>query len=322
MLKEDKEKSEEIFKILSKNGFTKKEIGITIIDLKNPEARIFGFNMDHFIYPASVYKVFIGAEVLRRIEIGDFSLEQILEVRSPNDVDKDENIFPGDKRGLLRARDKASIDYLLNLMLTRSDNTASNVLIDLVDRENINENIIRKHGWHGSEVTRKFLDRTKEDEKFKYSETTKTCARHVAEFFYLVEKEKLISTFVSNKFKEYMLSWNKTGKTGLSISEYASYFRKGGYLENNFYLPLSLSHYRKTGFALNYAVTGIKKLIKNIFTKGWAFIRWVNDAGVVKGKKSHYVVAVFTVSKHLNPYKQFPMEKLAKLIFDFMENER
>ncbi len=322
MLKEDKEKSEEIFRILSKNGFTKKEIGIAIIDLKNTEPKIFGFNIDHFIYPASVYKVFIGAEVLRRIEIGDFSLEQILEVRSPNDVDKDQNLFPGDKRGLLRAGDKVSIDYLINLMLTRSDNTASNVLIDLAGRESITKNIIHKYNWYGSEITRKFLDRKKEDEKFRYAETTKTCARHVAEFFYLVENNGLISPFVSKKLKEYMLEWNKNGKQGLSISDYTSYYRKGGYLENSFYLPLSLEHYKKSGFALDYATTNLFRLIKNIFTKGWAFIRWVNDAGVVKGKNSHYVVSVFSVNKQINPYKQFPMEKLAKLIFNFMENER
>lgn len=319
MFPENINKSKEFYEILNKNGFTKKEIGIAIIDLKNPEPKIFGFNMDHYIYPASVYKIFIGAEVLRKVEIGDFLLNQIVEVSYPNDVDKDPDLFPGDTRALLKLKDKVTVNYLLDLMLSRSDNTASNVLIDLVGRENINKNIIQKHKWFGSEVTRKFLSREKEDEKFRYSESTKTCARHVAEFFYLVEKEKLISPFVSNKLKEYMLGWNKNSKQGLSISEYTSYFRKGGYLENSFYLPLSLEQYRKTGFALDYAVSGIFKLIKNIFTKGWAFIRWVNDAGVVKGKNSHYVVAVFTVSKQINPYKQFPMEKLAKLIFNFME---
>ena len=319
MFHEDSNTSKKLFKILNKNGFTKKDIGIAIIDLKEKEPKIFGYNFDKFIYPASVYKVFIGAEVLRKVDIGEFSLDQIIEIKSPNDVDKDISLFPGDTRKLLKSGEKVSVNYLLDLMLSRSDNTASNVLIDLVGRENINKNIIQKNKWFGSEVTRKFLSREKEEGKYRYSESTKTSARHVAEFFYLVEKNELISPFVSKKLKEYMLNWNKHGKQGLSLSEYASYFRKGGYLENNFYLPLSLRHYRKTGFALDYAVGGIFKLIKNIFTKGWAFIRWVNDAGVIRGKNSHYVVSVFTISKQVNPYKQFPMEKLAKLIFNFME---
>ncbi len=209
MFPEDKDRSQKFFKILTENGFIKNEIGIAIIDLNEPTPTIFGYNLEYFLYPASVYKIFVGAEVLRQIEIGDFSLDQIVEIKPPNDLDKDARIFPGDTRKILNVGERVSFDYLLDLMLTRSDNTASNVLIDLVGRENITKNIIHKHNWNGSEVTRKFLDRIKEDKPFRYSETTKTCARHVAEFFYLVEKDKLISSFVSQKLKEYMLRWNR-----------------------------------------------------------------------------------------------------------------
>ena len=288
--------------------------------MKEPEPKIFGYNFEHFIYPASVYKVFIGAEALRRIESGDFSLEQVIEVKYPNDVDKDAKIFPGDNRNLLKSGDRVTIDYLLDLMFTRSDNTASNCLIDLVERESITKNIIYKYNWQGSEVTRKFLDRTKEDKPYRYSDTTMTCARHVAEFFYLVEKEELVSPWVSKNLKEYMLRWNTGGRKGLSLSDYISYYRKGGYLENNLYLPFYREYYKKAGFALDYAAIGVFRLIKTIVTKGWAFIRWVNDAGVVTGKNSHYVISFFSVNKQINPYKKFNSEKLAKLIFEFMEN--
>ncbi len=261
MILEDENRSQKFSKLLAENGFTKNEMGIAIVDLNESEPKIFGYNMEHFLYPASVYKIFIGAETLRRIEIGDFSLDQIVEIKSPNDVDKDTKLFPGDNRNLLNAGDKVKIDYLLDLMLTRSDNTASNVLIDLVGRENITNNIIHKYNWSGSEVTRKFLDRIKEDKPFRFSETTKTCARHIAEFFYLVEKDKLISPFVSQKLKEYMLRWNREGRKGLSISDYVSYYRKGGYLENNLYLPFYREYYKKAGFALDYAAIGIFRLI-------------------------------------------------------------
>lgn len=322
MFNEDIKRSQNLKKILDTHGFTKNEMGIAIIDLNDSEPKIFGYNMDHFIYPASVYKIFVGAEVLRRIEMGDFSLGQIIEIKSPNDVDKDSKIFPGDTRNLLKEGDNVSIDYLLDLMLTRSDNTASNTLIDLVGRESITANIVHKYNWYGSEVTRKFLDRIKEDKNYRFSETTLSCARHLSEFLYLVEKEKLISLFVSKKLKEYMLRWNRnSGRTGLAISDYISYYRKGGYLENNLYLPFYRSYYKKAGFGLDYAARGIFQLLKTIFTKRYGFIMWVNDVGVVEGENSHYVIAVLTVNKQLNPYKKYKMEKLAKIVYDFMEGK-
>jgi len=308
MFEENMKRSEEIKILLEKNGFTNNEIGVSIIDLNDLEPKIFGYNMDHFIYPASVYKIFIGSEVLRRIEINDFSLDQIVEIKSPNDVDKDAKIFPGDTRKLLNAGDKVSIDYLLDLMLTRSDNTASNTLIDLVGRENITKNITHKYNWHGSEVTRKFLDRLKEDKPYQFSSTTLSCSRHFAEFFYLVEKERLISPFVSRKLKEYMFRWSRKGREGLYISEYVSYYRKGGWLETNLW---------KYGFI---------KALKSIFYKKWAVVRWSNDAGVVTGKNSKYIIAFLSINKSILPNNYFPMRKLAQVVYEYMEkpqsNER
>ncbi|MEI6399996.1 MAG: serine hydrolase [bacterium] len=302
MFAENSVRSLEIKNLLEKEGFLNGEIGIAIIDLKQQEPKIFGYNIDHFIYPASVYKIFIGAEMLRRVEIGDFSLEQMVEIKSPNDVDKDTRIFSGDTRKLLNVGDKVSVDCLLDLMLTRSDNTASNTLIDLVGRESITEHIIHKYNWHGSEVTRKFLDRIKEDKPYRFSETTMSCARHCAEFMYLVETEQLVSPFVSKKLKEYMLRWNREGRGGLYIPEYISYYRKGGWLETNF-----------------YKTSPIRAFIRLIQNK-WTVIRWSNDCGVVTGKNSQYVVSVFTVTKTKNPYKYFDMRKCAKVIFEYMEN--
>lgn len=303
MFPEDKEQSQKFLEILNENGFTKNEIGVAIIDLNKPEPKIFGYNMNHFIYPASVYKIFIGAEVLRRVEIGDFTLEQIVEIKSQNDVDKDARIFPSDMRKLLNAGDKVSIDYLLDLMFTRSDNTASNNLLDIVGRENITKNIIHKHGWNGSEVTRKFLDRLKEDKPYQFSSTTLSCARHLAEFFYLVENEKLISPFISRKLKEYMLRFNKHNKKGLWLENvYQSYYCKGGWLETNLYKYNFLS------------------LFKAIFKKGWAIIRFNNDVGVVTGKRSKYVVALLSVNKSILPNSYFPIKKFARVVYDFMED--
>ncbi len=300
-MQENKTKTEKLSKLLKENNFLKDEIGVAIIDLYQSE--IFGCNMDHFIYPASIYKVFIGAETLRKVELGDFSFEQTVQIKSPNDVDKDAKIFPGDTRPLLQAGQKVTIKYLLALMLMRSDNTASNTLIDLVGRENITKNIIHTYNWHGSEVTRKFLDRIKEDKPYQFSSTTLTCARHLAEFFYLIETERLVSPFVSKTLKENMLLWNRLGRSGLYIDEYKQYYRKGGWLGTNFW---------EYGFFAG---------IKNILKKGWAVIRWSNDAGVVTGKNSKYVIALLTVRKSISPSNHFPIKKFAKVVYDFMEKD-
>ncbi len=304
MLKENTQKSLEIQELFS-DLIKKYEMSIAIVDLKNPNAEVFGYNLDHFIYPASVYKIFIGAEVLRRIEMGDFALDQIIEVKAPNDVDKDARIFPGDTRKLLTAGEKVTIDYLLNLMLTRSDNTASNCLIDLVSRESITENIIYKNNWQGSEVTRKFLDRIKEEKSYQYSSTTLTCARHLAEFFYLVETENLISRFVSRKLKEYMLQFNRLGKQGAFLpGVYKEFYCKGGWLETNLYKYNPVS------------------LFKAVLNKGWAIIRWSNDAGVVTTQNSHYVIIIMSVTKTLSPWHYFPIRKVAEEVLEYMETIR
>ena len=144
-LGENKNRSEEIKQLIKRGKFDTKvnQLAVSIIDLTETEPKIFGTNLDLFIYPASVYKVFIGAEVLRQIEAGLHQLDEMVEIKAPNDIDKDVRLFP-DTRPLLKAGDKVSIEYLLELMLGRSDNTASNSLIDLVQRENISKKIFNR----------------------------------------------------------------------------------------------------------------------------------------------------------------------------------
>lgn len=282
------------------------EISLAVIDLKTNQ--IAGVNMDHFIYPASIYKVFIAAEILRQIDSGQRNLEDLIEVKDVNEVDKNNpRFFPKsthrDHRPLLKTGEKVSIDYLLDLMLTRSDNTASNVLMDVADRENINNNIILPNGWNGSEVTRKFLDRLKEEKEYRVSKITVSNARHLAEFFCKVETNQLVNHWVSQKLKEYMLRWRRDGRKGLNLPQFKNYYRKGGWLEIN-------------GYKWN-----VWRGIKLAYQKGQAIIRYNGDAGVATGDKSHYVVAVLTITKTKWPWVKFPMQKLSKEIYRLLESD-
>lgn len=305
-MKENLELSQKIKEIIENFHPKPNEISLAIIDLKNPEPQIAGFNMDHFIYPASIYKVFVGAEILRQINAGLRKLEDVVEITLVNEVDKNVRFFPKsthkDYRPLLKTGDKVTIDYLLDLMLTRSDNTASNVLIDIADRENINNNIILPNGWNGSDVTRKFLDRLKEEGEYRVSKITVSNARHLAEFFYKVEQGQLVNPWVSEKLKSYLLRWNRDRRGGLNLKDFKSYYRKGGWLVIN-------------GYKWN-----IYCGIKTAFNKGYAVIKYSGDAGVIEGKNSHYAIAVLTITKTKWPWQEFPLKELSRKIYDLMES--
>lgn len=199
---------------------------------------------------------------------------------------------------LLKTGDRESVDRLLDLMLTRSDNTAANCLIDLVSRESITRNIIHRYGWAGSEVTRKFLNRTKEREPYRFSETTMSCPRHLAEFFFLVEKNEMVSPFVSEKLKSYMMRRNSA--RGFMFQPPTSFYGKSGWLETNLWEHSLFS------------------ALKNILCGKWAVIRWSHDVGVVEKGEARFIVCVMSISKSWHPWHRFPIKKIGEAILEFL----
>lgn len=305
-MKEDVALSEKIKSVIEELHPKPSEISFAVINLKGGEPMIAGFNMDHFIYPASIYKVFVASEILRQIDCGQRKLDDVIVIEANNEVDTNVRFFPKsthkDYRPLLKAGDKVSLDYLLDLMLTRSDNTAANVLIDIAERENINSHIILPNGWNGSEVTRKFLDRLKEKGDYRVSSITVSNARYLAELFYKIETNQLVNQWVSSKLKEYMIKWNRDRRKGLYLPEFKGYYRKGGWLEIN-------------GYKWN-----IWKGIKSAYQKGYCVIKYAGDAGVVEGDKSHYAIALLTQIKTKWPWQKFNMGRFSKKIYEIMEN--
>lgn len=325
-MKEDVELSRKISDIIQRIRPQPAQISFAIVDLKKNEPTIAGYNMDEFVYPASVYKVFVGTEALRQVHEKVFDLEDIIEIKNPNDVDKNLDLFPkstrGDNRPLLKKGDKVTVDYLLDLVFTRSDNTAANTLIDLVGRENINKNIIVSNGWQGSGITRKFLDRSKEEEKYKYSDTTVSCARHLADLFYKIETGQLINPWISEKLKKYMLRWNRGGRTGLYIPEFENFFQKTGSAFNTLELQDMQRYYRKGGWLeVNGYKVNFFKAVKHAIQKGHAVNRWSNDAGMVKGENSNYAIALLTLTKSKWPWVKFPLKEFSREIYRLMEDQ-
>jgi len=203
------------------------QISLAVIDLNGQEPRLGGVNPDNFIYPASVYKMYVAAEVLNQISQGKYKLTTPIVADSPNVVDRSKEILH-DPRPLLVEGDTVTVGYLLDLMITRSDNSAANCLIDLAKRENIND-LIHRYRWQGSEVTRKFLKRKYEDPGYEKIRGTETCAWHSAEFMYRVETDQLVNPWVSKQMKSYLGRQLDIRKLAAGLPESVMFYHKTGW---------------------------------------------------------------------------------------------
>ncbi|HSQ75737.1 MAG TPA: glycoside hydrolase family 9 protein [Bacteroidota bacterium] len=203
------------------------QISLALIDLTSAPPRLGGVHPHNFIYPASVYKMYVAAEVLHQISDGKRRLTDTVVVRSPNVVDTAKEIL-SDPRPLLRNGDIVTVNHLLDLMITRSDNTAANCLIDLARRENINA-LMHRYGWHGSEVTRKFLKRKFEDPGYATIRGTETCAMHAADFMYRVQTSTLVDPWVSQQMKALLGRQLDKSKLAQGLPDSAMYYHKTGW---------------------------------------------------------------------------------------------
>jgi hypothetical protein len=274
------------------------EISFALIDLSQDMPQIAGFNLDTFLYPASVWKVFIAAEILRKADAGILDLVAEVDIASQDKDGKDIQFFPSgsktDHRPVLQIGDKLTIGYLVDLMLTRSDNVASNALMSIAGREDINDRIILANGWNGSEVPNEHVACLKAQPTYQFSKVTVSTARHFAELFYKIETGELVNGAVSKNLKRYMQNSNHGSRADLYIPEFESYYRKGGWLEID---------ERQNGDTTENAV-----------------IRWVNDAGVVRGQNSHYVISMLTRTNSKEPTIKFPVEDFSRKVYQLMES--
>jgi beta-lactamase class A len=108
-------------------------LGVAAEGLEGPFAgRRVGVNEELVFESASLIKVLILVEVLRQADSGGISLSQEIEIKGEDVVDYSEMIQKGS------ARRTFSVGQLAEGMITVSDNTATNLLIDLVGMERVN----------------------------------------------------------------------------------------------------------------------------------------------------------------------------------------
>ncbi len=202
------------------------QVSVAVIRLGRRLA-IGGVNVDRFIYPASIYKMYVAMEVLKQVSEGRYPLNNTHIVTAPNDVDRSKEIAT-DPRPLLRHGDTVTVNYLLDLMITRSDNSAANCLIDIAGRKNINATMLAQ-GWQGSEVTRKLLSRKLEDPGYDTVRSTVTTAAHAADFMYRIETGQLINPWVSKQMKALLARQLDDSKLSAGLAPGVMFSHKTGW---------------------------------------------------------------------------------------------
>lgn len=203
------------------------QISLAVVDLTSDQPKLGGVNYDNFIYPASVYKMYVAAEILHQVSDGKYSLYETYVAKEPNVVDRSKQI-DNDPRPLLKDIDTITINYLLDLMITRSDNSAANCLIDIAQRKNI-DSLLHSYNWYGSEVTRKFLKRKFEDRGYEKIRGTETCALHAADFMFKIYSNTLVNEWVSLQMKTLLGRQLDKSKLATGLPQSAMFYHKTGW---------------------------------------------------------------------------------------------
>lgn len=159
------------------------------------------FNSDTPVQAASVIKLFIMAEAFRQREAGQFDFE------APVTVIEENHLPSCGALTYMRAPLTLPWGDLVTLMIILSDNTATNMLIDQLGIDNINETI-DKLGFTGTRLRRKLWD----SELSRQGIQNTVCAADTERFFRRLLREELISPAASKEMMQILLNQRLNGK--------------------------------------------------------------------------------------------------------------
>lgn len=124
------------------------DIAVLVKDLKEDKV-IFKYNEDKKYVSASIIKVPIMIEALSIVDLGEINLDDKFNIGDDNKVDF----------SVITEQDlkECTFEELIEWMIISSDNTATNVLIDILGLENINDRI-KKLNMKNTLLERKMMD--------------------------------------------------------------------------------------------------------------------------------------------------------------------
>ena len=134
---------------------------------------------------ASTIKIPVMVEVFRRMELGDLTFNTMLTLQK-----SDRDWGWGDLADA-PSGSRYSVNKLLRLMITESDNTATNMLIRLVGRQHVNETMHRL-GLHNTELA----DYIRSDGDIR---SLRTSAADMAQLLTIMAHEKLVDAWSSRE---------------------------------------------------------------------------------------------------------------------------
>jgi len=169
------------------------EIGLVIRDLDT--GWTFQVNPDNLFPAASMVKVPIMAACLKAAEEGRLSLRDNMKLKRSDKAAGS---------GVLRTRATGSaytIEQLVELMVTHSDNTAANMLIDILGFDYLNRTF-REMGLERTNLSRKMMDFRSRDRGVE----NYTSAREMADILERIYRKGCVCSSVSERSLEFLKS--------------------------------------------------------------------------------------------------------------------
>ncbi|MDR1206877.1 MAG: class A beta-lactamase-related serine hydrolase [Rickettsiales bacterium] len=167
------------------------------------------------IYPASSYKIFIAAEILKKCKNGELQLDQGIKLKDSYPVWAD--IYPINSTTIAAGK-TFTINILLELMLRNSDNRASNSLVEQIGLDNAGRSFLE----YAFGATQKYTDTIELGKKSMYSEKIAVSSKDLAEFMRYVFES---GNSIAEKLKHLMLTSSPDGLLKNVI------WQKAGFLE-------------------------------------------------------------------------------------------
>ncbi|SKA75400.1 beta-lactamase class A [Caloramator quimbayensis] len=247
----------------------KHDIKYSLIVKNLSTGEMLNINGDTSIPSASTIKVFIMAEAFRQAKEGKISLKERIK------VDKSYHV-PYSIISLLSEDNTYTIMDLITLMIIQSDNTSTNVLIDILGMGKIND-YIKSLGCSLTVLERKMMDFIARDKGLE----NKTCARDLTLFMELLYKGEVVDESSSKIMMDILKHQLDTSMMAYFIPEEVSIAHKTGevsrvdhdfgivFLDNLDYIFTMMTYDVKSNNDARFAIAQVSKEVYDYFIESY-----------------------------------------------------
>lgn len=197
----------------------------------------------HRVRAASMIKVYILSYLFEKIDKDEISLQDVYVLKSSDKVGGSGVLYGYESGSVL------SIDTIARLMITESDNTATNILIDKLGLENINS-YIAIQGYKDTQLNRRMMDVNAIDKGIE----NYTSAQDLGNWFLKLAKGEMASDLSNKQMIYYLLGQTDTECISAALpnriiahktGELAGVYHDGGIIyntnRNDYYILILLS---------------------------------------------------------------------------------